>query len=453
MKRRILFLNRSYWPDTEATGQLLTDLAEDLTGRFDVEVLAGSPNHVTGAEFRHADLQQHNGVTIHRTRHSRFSKASKLGKLANLVSFTGSAWWWQRRQTCPDVVVAQTDPFFLPFVANQIRRRTGCRMIVTLQDIYPDVMIGAGLLREGRATRWIRKRLVETYRQADRIVVLSRDMREKCLRWKLPEEKLVIIPNWADTTAICPTKERNGFRAAHGLEHSFVVMYSGNLGYAHLLEPLLDAAEQLSSRPEVQFLLIGNGVQKPRLEQIAAERGLTNVRFLPPQPREQLSQSLSAADVHYVSMHARVADCLMPSKLYGILAAGSPVIAACPLNSELAEIVEDCGVGLVCDAGSKREPVDTNRLAEDLARSICRLVDRPAEARRMGSMARQVAEEKFDRRLQTDMFAQLLEDVLNDASEALSVPVARDTAELMEPHEPRRRKDPSCSDPFLPVPG
>ena len=98
MKRRILFLNRSYWPDTEATGQLLTDLAEDLTGRFDVEVLAGSPNHVTGAEFRHADLQQHNGVTIHRTRHSRFSKASKLGKLANLISFTGSAWWWQRRQ-------------------------------------------------------------------------------------------------------------------------------------------------------------------------------------------------------------------------------------------------------------------------------------------------------------------------------------------------------------------
>ena len=198
---------------------------------------------------------------------------------------------------------------------------------------------------------------------------------------------------------------------------------------------------------------IGNGVQKPRLEQIAAERGLTNVRFLPPQPREHLSQSLSAADVHYVSMHARVADCLMPSKLYGILASGSPVIAACPLHSELAEIVEDCGVGLVCDAGSKREPVDTNRLAEDLARSICRLVERPAEAQRMGCMARQVAEEKFDRRLQTDMYAQLLEDVLNDVSETVSMPVERDAAELLEPHEPRRRKDPSCSDPFLPVPG
>src|SRR5437868_3635785 len=110
MKPRILFLNRSYWPDTEATGQLLTDLAEDLTARFDVHILAGHPNHLAGEAFAHVEVQQHHGVTIHRTRHSRFSKASKLGKLANLVSFTAAAWWRQRRLR-PDVVIAQTDPF------------------------------------------------------------------------------------------------------------------------------------------------------------------------------------------------------------------------------------------------------------------------------------------------------------------------------------------------------
>src|SRR5262249_2723200 len=159
------------------------------------------------------DVQLHNGVTIHRTRHSCFPKTSKLGKLANLISFTASAWWRQRRHIRADIVVAQTDPFFLPLVADQIRRRTGCRMIVTLQDIYPDVMIGVGLLREGRLTKWIRNLLVSAYQRADRVVVLSRDMRDKCVQWGLPAEKLVIAPNWADTTEIIPHKEGNAFRA------------------------------------------------------------------------------------------------------------------------------------------------------------------------------------------------------------------------------------------------
>lgn len=412
MKSRILFLNRSYWPDTEATGQLLTDLAEDLSGRFDVHVLAGRPNHVADGGYAHADLQQRNGVTIHRTRHSSFPKTSKIGKLANLLSFTASAYLRQRKRTAPDVVVAQTDPFFLPLLASHMQRRTGCRMIVTLQDIYPDVMVGVGLLREGRTTRTIRSLLRRAYLRADRIVVLSRDMRDKCLGWGLPEEKLTIIPNWADTRAIHPRKERNVFRAEHGLEQSFVVMYSGNLGYAHLLEPLLRAAKHLRSRPEIQFVLIGDGVQKPRLERMVAEEHLHNVRFLPYQPRDGLSQSLSAADVHFVSMHPQVADCLMPSKLYGILASGTPVIAACPPESELAELVEDLEVGAVCDPGAQLHPADDERLACELADRIAQLADRPEEARSMGARARLVAEQKLDRRIQTERFGRLLDEVL-----------------------------------------
>jgi hypothetical protein len=171
MKPRILFLNRSYWPDAEATGQLLTDLTEDLADRFDVHVLAGQPNHIAGHNGEFSDVQSRNGVTIHRTRHSQFSKASKVGKLANLLSFTASAYWHLRRRIAPDLVVAQTDPFFLPLIASRMRRQGDCKMVVTLQDIYPDVMVGVGLLREGRTTQAIRKLLQSAYQRADRIVV------------------------------------------------------------------------------------------------------------------------------------------------------------------------------------------------------------------------------------------------------------------------------------------
>ena len=457
MKPRILFLNRSYWPDTEATGQLLTDLTEDLADRFDVHVLAGRPNHLNDRDYVHADEQLRHGVTIHRTRHSQFSKASKVGKLINLMSFTASAYWRLRRRLTPDVVVAQTDPFFLPLVAGRMRSRSGCRMIVTLQDIYPDVMVGAGLLNEGAATRTIRGMLQRAYRQADRIVVLSRDMREKCRSWGLPDEKLAVIPNWADTSQVQPDKQRNAFRAEHGLEDAFVVMYSGNLGYAHLLEPFLRAAERLKSRPEIQFVIIGEGVQKPRLEELARVRGLNNVRFLPYQPRDALSQSLSAADVHFVSMHPNVADCLMPSKLYGILASGTAIIAACPSDSELGDIIRDFELGVVCDAGRRQQLVDSERIVTRVADAIESLASRPEQAKEMGEAARLVAVQKFDRRIHTQQFGDLIEGVLGTApmhDPELEVNLPEADEALHQPHGFRpQRAEPAPSDPFLGVSG
>jgi len=460
MKPRILFLNRSYWPDAEATGQLLTDLTEDLADRFDVHVLAGRPNHIAGADGEFAEVQHRNGVTIHRTRHSQFSKASKVGKLANLLSFTASAYWQLRRRFAPDLVVAQTDPFFLPLIARRMQQHSGCKMVVTLQDIYPDVMVGVGLLREGRTTRTIRKLLQRTYQHADRIVVLSRDMREKCRSWDLPDEKLTIIPNWADTNQVRPEKTRNRFRARHGLDDKFVVMYSGNLGYAHLLEPLLHAAARVQTRPQIQFVMIGEGVQKARLERMAGELGLTNVRFLPYQARDELSQSLSAADVHFVSMHPRVADCLMPSKLYGILASGTPIVAACPATSELADIIQDFDIGAVCDTGEQRRVVDDHRLGCELADAISHLADNPSTAAQMGASARLLAVEKYDRRIQTDLFAEMLDDVLAGETESVTVP-ATVSLDAYDTHiEPPRhgngprltRPDSSLSDPYLSVP-
>ena len=165
-RTRLLFINRSYWPDTEATGQLLTELCEDLaaTGEFDVQVLCGQPNHVSiegdGID-QHA--RQHSGVTIHRANHLQFAKHSMVGKLANLVSFTLSAWRMSGRLPKPDIVITETDPFFLGFLGRRIQKRHGSRFIAYLQDIYPDIAVACGKAREGFSIRRLRRWLFGAY--------------------------------------------------------------------------------------------------------------------------------------------------------------------------------------------------------------------------------------------------------------------------------------------------
>src|ERR1019366_5348905 len=142
-----------------------------------------------------------------------------------------------------------------------------------------------------------------------------------------PADKLAIVPNWADPSAIRPAEGTNGLRQEGGVGDRFVVMYSGNLGLSQNLEPVLEVARELRDQP-VLFVLIGEGAAKAELVKQAAAMGLDNVRFLPYQPKEKLGESLTAADVHLIPLRRGLAGYIVPSKLYGILAAGRPYIAA-----------------------------------------------------------------------------------------------------------------------------
>jgi glycosyltransferase involved in cell wall biosynthesis len=415
-RARVVFFNRSYWPDAEATGQLLTDLTEDLAGRFDIEVVAGMPNSVVGeldANAASASATHRAGVKIRRLRHTRFGKRSFLGKACNLFTFWASAAATTFTLPDADVVVTETDPFLLPLVGRWLQKRRGCKHIVYLQDIYPDVAVAVGKLKEGRLSRWLRKRLFSAYAKADRVVVLSRDMAERCRRYGVPSDRIRVIPNWADTSVVHPRKGDNAFRKQNGLQSAFVVMYSGNLGMVHQLQPILQAAAALRASPEIQFLFVGEGVRKADLQRQAREQGLTNVRFLPYQPRETLADSLSAADLHVVSMDPATTELVMPSKLYGVLAVGSPVAALVDPGSELSEIVRKHEVGYVCDS---RDP---SLAAERLAYVVNFLASHRDVAEKQGASARKLAEEQYDRRLQTARFAGLLDEVLAENRSAV----------------------------------
>ncbi|MEQ9411650.1 MAG: glycosyltransferase family 4 protein [Fuerstiella sp.] len=400
-KPRILFLNRSYWPDSEATGQLLTALCEGLADQFDVHVLAGQPNAAsTRSEWQQTNRR--NGVTIHRVRHTTLSKRNMMLKAVNFLSFVQAC----RRQIGqlppPDVVVFETDPFLLPFVADRFQTRTNCRMVGYLQDIYPDVAVALRKITDNRAIRSLRRRLFDVYRRCSRMVVLSRDMKQLLLDAGIPSEKISIVPNWADTEQIVPISEHNRFRTEFGLEDSFVVMYSGNLGLTQRLEEFVEAAALLQDDPDIRFVLVGQGARKPDLQRQVESLNLKNVLFCDYQPLEQLSHSLSAADLHLIPLTAELSRCLMPSKLYGILAAGRPYLTNAPETSELHEITTTHKVGFTIRPGAPADIADAIRSAK---------AD-PEVLRLMGKRARELVEQNYTRRNAVRAFSQLISEVI-----------------------------------------
>jgi colanic acid biosynthesis glycosyl transferase WcaI len=406
--KQILFLNRSYWPDAEATGQLLTELCEDLSPSFGITVIAGQPNdNPTQASFRRNGTEMRNGVRIRRVRHTRFPKRFLPGRLCNYLSFLIGAFWaamWIER---PDVVVVETDPPLLCLVGFFLKWFRGAKLVCYLQDIHPDIGIALGKFRDSWVLRLLRRLLFSVYRRADRLVVLSRDMRDHIARSNIDPQKIECIPNWVDTSVVRPVKEGNAFRKRNGINGQFVVMYSGNLGLCQRLEDVVAAAGCLRGRSDILFLLVGEGALKAKLRQQVEEQGLSNVTFLPYQPKSELSDSLSAADVHLVPLDERVASCLMPSKLYGILASGTPLVAVAPDDCELAELALEHGIGVLAPPG---EPAA-------LAEVIEKLADRTWDLPQMGDLARLLAVTHYDRRRVVPRFCDMLRNVLGSESQ------------------------------------
>lgn len=405
-RKRLLFINRSFWPDHEATGQLLTQLCEDLVQDYDVDVICGHP--LSGDKINKDIHPFGPSLNIHRVNHTRFAKGSFVGRLTNLLTFTASAYRILKRVPVPDVVITETDPFFLPMLGRKLQKQKGCRFIAYLQDIYPDVAVALGKVREGFLVKRLRNLLFNCYRKADRVIVLSHDMKRTCLQYGVSESSLRVLPNWTDTQKIVPQKENNPFRMVNGWNDKFLIMYSGNLGLAHELNALLDAAQALKSRDQIHFVIIGDGVQKKSIVQRVAKSNLANVTVMEKQPYEQLGESLSAADVHFVSLKSGVDRCLFPSKVYGILSSGTPLLVLARGESELSQFVVKEQIGEVCEIDQQG-----NLVCESLVKSILSLSGNDDKVREMGERARQLAVEEYDRSVITKRFAQIVHETIH----------------------------------------
>jgi colanic acid biosynthesis glycosyl transferase WcaI len=394
----LLFINRSYWPDLEASGQLLTELCSDLAVAHRVTVIAGRPNFVASADpCRLLQREQHSGVEILRVGNVTFSKKSLLGRILGLSSYLLLAAWAAFCHRRADVIIVETDPPVLGVLGAALKWWQRRPLVFYLQDLYPEVGMVTGRLRPGLLTSLLRWSTQLGLQYADRVIVLGEDMRDRVLRRGIDPAKIAIVPNWTDTRVMRPVARDNPLRRAWGVDGRFVLMYSGNLGMAQSLDDLLQAARELQNDP-VEFVFVGEGARKAELIAKAALWSLGNVRFLPYQPKEQLAESLGAADLHLIPLQRGLAGLIVPSKLYGILAAGRPYIAAVDEDSEVATVTAMGQCGLRIDP-------DTPDL---LVKAIRWCLDHPQELREMGDRGRRLAEEQFDRQICIRRFGKVL---------------------------------------------
>ncbi len=392
---RVVFFNRSYYPDFGATGQLLTELCEDLVARFgyDVTVVAGMP--LASEEpirpvpwYAPVRREQRNGVTILRAWGTSLPNRTLPGRASNYLSYFMSAAVASLRIGRPDVIVSLTDPPIVALTAIAAARVSGARFVFLCQDIFPEV---ARLLEDfsnSKVEALLARISRFTVRHADRIIALGDTMKRRLIETKGAQpDKIRVIHNWADAGAIQPGTKDNRFAREHGLTDKFVVMHSGNVGLSQDVDGLLDVAERVRDLGDVVVAIVGEGSRKMFLQGEAERRGLRNVRFFPYQPKQRLMESFATADVFIVSLKRGLGGFIVPSKLYGILAAGRPFIAAVEPDAETATIAREYECGVIVEPGDREamaaairtlhaDPVRRARLASN-ARAAGLIYDRP----------------------------------------------------------------------------
>ena len=390
-----------------------------MSRHFDVHVVCGQPNRPEpNSSFLKAGAEVRNGVTIHRLGHRQFDKANPVGRMLNFVSFyQATRKHLDRSGLTADVVVSETDPFLTPIAGARFASRIGAKHCVYLQDIYPDVAVALGKARFPMVASTLRKRLRASYRAAAKVIVLGRCMKKRLLsdEWGIHKDKIEVIPNWADCSAITPVApSENQFRREVGSGRKFLVMHSGNMGLTQRLDVLVRACAEPNWPTDAKLLLVGNGAARSKLSDLTKQLGLgeDRLQLVDYQPRKRLAESLSAADVHVVSMHERITGCLCPSKLYGIMAAGRPVIAIADSETDLSQTVSERGIGWCVEPGNPAEIANLIAEAEKEFRTNSESTEGGFKLKEQRS--REAAVSDFDRPVIVKRFANLLSSMLDD---------------------------------------
>lgn len=363
--QRIIFINRFFHPDLSSTSQMLSDLAPRLSADgFDVHIVCSRQLY----DDPNAPLEPEailGATRIHRVWTSRFGRNAPIGRAADYVTFQISAAAKLLRITRRgDVLIAKTDPPLLSIVAAWVAERRGAHLVNWLQDMFPEIASRLDANPLPASLNGVLKRIrSRSLKVAYMNVAIGERMREFLALEHIPATQVCVIENWADGDAIKPmAPHSSALRRSLSTTAEFVVSYSGNLGRAHEYVTFLEAAALLQRDREVLFLMIGGGAQMRRLRIEVAERGLENFRFLPYQKRESLSDSLGAADVHLACLLPKLEGLVVPSKFYGILAAGRPVIFIGDPDGDLARVIRSSGCGSVVATG------DSAALAEEIRR-------------------------------------------------------------------------------------
>jgi colanic acid biosynthesis glycosyl transferase WcaI len=406
---RLIFVNRFFSPDESATSQLLTDLCAYLAARgWNVRVITSDrirsiPHRALPREDR---LE---GVKVSRVWVANLGgEGSLAGRTIDYLCFYVGA-FIMLLQHCRhgDIVIAKTDPPLIALPAALAARFRGARIVNWLQDLYPEVAVQLGV----RVLRGLLGRILVSLRnrglrRAAANVTIGQRMSDRVSAAGAENATIICIPNWSNEDEIRPVASTSSsFRQALGIPNeAFVLGYSGNLGRAHEWQTVFDAARLLRHRPEILFLFVGGGHESDRLKERVAKAGLANFVFQRHRPREELPDSLAAADAHWISLRPELEGLIVPSKFYGIAAAGRPLIAVVAPDGDIAQMVRWLDCGFVVEPGD----------AASMAAAIMTLAESPELRAHMGQRARAGLEANYTRHLALARWESLLSKIASD---------------------------------------
>jgi len=393
---RILFLNLYFPPDTSATAKSAESMVHALAQIHDVTVVCGRPSY-DPTERRPWKLWQTERLTasnprsyVESSQHAASFKVIRVGstdypriqmnrRILNYLTYVKLAFWRAFFISC-DAIFAMTDPPFNGIVAALLSVLKRKPLIYDIQDMYPDMAVAGSIVKPGLLTRLWERLHRWALRRATRIIVLGDDMRARIITKGIDPGKVFIVrsgveslPQGSPTPPLNPEVDhtiRGNFR--------FVLLHAGNLGFYGAWDTIIAAARKLENE-NIGFVFVGHGAERSRVENLAA--GSTNIRFLPFFPSSDISSVLAAPDAHIVTIKRGLEGVVVPSKMFGIIAAGKPIVAVTAPETDIATLGVLHGFAICTDPTSP----------DDLASSIRRIAADPAALAAMSQSAREAA--------------------------------------------------------------
>jgi colanic acid biosynthesis glycosyl transferase WcaI len=398
---KVLLLNLYYPPDTSATAKMAAAFIEPLAQKHNVTVICGRPSYdpTERRSWRPSQTEQINNVRVIRVGSTDYPRTQMRRRVFNYLSYVSLSVPKSLFVSC-DVVLAMTDPPFEGIVGAFVATLKRKPFVYNIRDMYPDMAVGGSIVKPGLMARVWEKLHRWALRRATRVIVLGEDMKARIAAKGIAPDRIDVVRDGAETSTspvAASDFDADVIRAIRS-DFRFALVHAGNLGFYGAWETLLAAARELQN-DGVGLIFVGDGAQRSRLQQLAASS--PNIRFLPFFPPSKVPSVFAAADAHVITIKRGLEGVVVPSKMYGILAAGRPILAVAPKETDAATLGARDGFGCSADPDSPEEVVS----------SVRALLADPSRLAAMGAAARSAAP-RYARAVEISKFASIVESAI-----------------------------------------
>jgi glycosyltransferase involved in cell wall biosynthesis len=402
---KILLITGYFPPEMAAAPNLNYELGRELVRLgHSVTVATGFPRYnlkEMPAKYRGKLYMREmmDGMTVERIWYPGLPRKIPVARGIDIILMAFALVLSALRADKADVASVFSPPLTVGLTAILMRRLRGYPFVYNVHDLFPQNAVDLGVLRSKALIRIFRRMESYIYRRSDHLTVISSGNRDRVIASGADPDRTVIVPDWVDSDFVFPGNKRNGFSERHGIADKFVVSFTGVMGFSQDLDTVLAAARLLADKPDIRFLLVGDGVEKPRLQAEAEKQNLKKVIFLPMMPREDVPIVLSSSDVCLATLPASVKTPPVPSKIVWAMSAGRPLITCLPLDGDAPDLIHaaDCGICL--------PPEDPRALAD----AVARLRANPDECRRLGENGRKYVLENLSLKRSAQKYLELFE--------------------------------------------